>query len=427
MATSLETSAHTALPGDTLSAAFFPQLEKATTIGGRVLDERGLPLESAMVNVIIYKQYKGLSQSIPLNLRTTTNARGEWSLNVAPEQCDKIEVGAFHTSCVSSGLFDSSGMSFSIASIPDLRKGTAVVTLTRGIPVHALLRGADGKPVKGWIGISDMRLAACVVPEIHTSDDGQFELVPRLDQPFYFTARADGCASRIVEYKATDPQPLIVTLQPATPLNARIVDPSGHAIADAVLATDYYKSDNRRMNGMIKLLISDHDGRVSWPEAFNETQYVKVRARGYMQQSDVPVMPGQPNVITMLPRFVIHGSVVDDETHQAAREFHVVEGNYRSPDRTSIEYSDYAEWEPIHIRHTGPGTFDFTDPNEHDQFLLGVLGGDYEPPIPPTSSPTAMTNPSPFISTRANASPARCWISPANRCPTPRSTCKPPG
>jgi RNA polymerase sigma factor (sigma-70 family) len=372
-------------PEENLAAKYSFQLEKATTIGGRVVDDAGTPLANALVDVTIYKQYKGLPQNIPWGIRTTTNAQGEWSLAAAPEQCQKIEVGAFHKSCISAGYIYSG----EAVSLSALQARTAITTLKRGTPVHVIIHGPDGKPRKGWIGLGDQRIASNTVPELPTADDGQCDLSADPRAPLYLVARADGCAAQIAKYTAGAAQPLIITLQPATPLHVRVIDMEGHPMPNAVLSTDYYHThEYRYARGIDNVLTADHDGQISWPDAFNEHLFVNLSAPGCLTQSDIPVDPGQTNEITMLRRFVIHATVVDAETGQPAANFRVVEGNFDSVNHKTINYSDYPEWEAGHIRRTGPGTFDFTDSQQHDTFVLRILGGDYQP----TDSPLITTD-----------------------------------
>ncbi len=73
------------------------QMEKATTISGRVLDQDQQPLAGATVVVDVFKGYPRSRQWVAIkDASTKTDANGRWSFANVPAQPDSIKLAAYH-------------------------------------------------------------------------------------------------------------------------------------------------------------------------------------------------------------------------------------------------------------------------------------------------------------------------------------------
>jgi hypothetical protein len=112
------------------------QMERASTIGGRVLDPAKQPVADATVVVEVKKGYPRSDQWVDLTSETVrTDADGRWSFVNVPAEPDTIRVAVYHP------LHLSDQTSFHVEAFKSpatLRDGTAVLEID---PRGTLIRG----------------------------------------------------------------------------------------------------------------------------------------------------------------------------------------------------------------------------------------------------------------------------------------------
>ena len=151
------------------------QMEKATTIAGRVVDQDQKPVAGATVVVDVLKGYPRSRQWVNFKYESTkTNADGVWSFSSAPAKPDSVELAAYHHLCLSD---HPNYYLQEFKPLAALRDGTATLRLRRGTTVEGTIVGPDGKPVAGAeVIFGDAGRVVNTIPPLKTDAQGRFSL-----------------------------------------------------------------------------------------------------------------------------------------------------------------------------------------------------------------------------------------------------------
>ena len=104
------------------------QMEKATTVAGRVVDQDQKPIAGATVVVDVSKGYPKSRQWVDFKYESAkTDASGRWSFSGVPEKPDSIKLAAYHHLCLTESARSSTWRSSSRFSA--LRDGSATLRL----------------------------------------------------------------------------------------------------------------------------------------------------------------------------------------------------------------------------------------------------------------------------------------------------------
>jgi peroxiredoxin/protocatechuate 3,4-dioxygenase beta subunit len=295
-------------------------MEKATTIGGRVLDERGQPLADAVVVVNVIKRYPGSDQRVAVSGEsTTTDTDGRWSFRNVPEQPDTVEVAAYHYLCLTDR---SSYFLESFKPLSALRDGSAVFPLRRGTRVDGTVLGPDGQPVAGAdVFYGEGRGFANSIPPVKTDAQGRFTFGIKPGTTAHLIAQAAGSGPALQEVRVGDgPQRTYLTLSEAHSVRGRVVDPEGKPVARASVRFFWYGAEKPAGNyfgsAIATQSTTDSDGRFQWKEAPASGVHVAVSANGFAGIENLAVTSDRDQVIGLIRPTTVEATVVDRETGQ---------------------------------------------------------------------------------------------------------------
>ena len=126
------------------------QMEKATTISGRVLDQDQKPIAGATVVVDVSKGYPRSRQWVDFKYESTkTDTDGRWSFSSVPKKPDSIELAAYHHLYLQKRPYY---YLTEFKPLSALRDGTATLRLARGTTIEGRVVARAGKPVRARRG-----------------------------------------------------------------------------------------------------------------------------------------------------------------------------------------------------------------------------------------------------------------------------------
>jgi Carboxypeptidase regulatory-like domain len=210
------------------------RLERGTTLGGKVVDEKGDPVEGARVSIGAH--WEGESQAIPME-----GPRDSWGVESGSD-------GSFEIDTLPSGIYDLLVMAAGKASgrANGIKSGTTDVEIV--LP--------DGKPIGGWVRYPDGTPAArefvCVkrgkriVFGMATDEKGRFRtglispgryrvaVIPARRHPWGSRhPDAPVCGTEIVENVEAGKIDLVIDLRLALTISGTVVDQNGQPVKQA--------------------------------------------------------------------------------------------------------------------------------------------------------------------------------------------------
>ncbi len=203
------------------------QMEKATAIRGRVVDQDSKPLAGATVVIDVKKDYPGSPQRVNLMFRSTVaDADGRWSFSCVPEHPESIQVTAYHDLCrTESTCF--LPVEYNPASA--LRDGSATLGLRRGTVVEVTVVGPDGRPVpESEVIVGNERRYGNSIPSVKADARGRLTLGFKPGIATTLIARHTGFGPAMQALRVGS-EPQRITLRPPSgqKMNVRVVGLDG--------------------------------------------------------------------------------------------------------------------------------------------------------------------------------------------------------
>jgi protocatechuate 3,4-dioxygenase beta subunit len=338
-------------------------LEKGTTIGGTVRDERGRPIRGVQVTLEsgprnVFQTDK--PQPYLSGLQMTTDARGKWQCKSAPAKLGQVQVGLKHPDYIS----DESPAR--PVKAEDLVNQTAELVMKQGILLTGKVTDAKGRPVESavvnWGGYQK-----------YTSTDrkGRFRIPGLSPGEITLTASAAGFGpSRKKVTIEENVRPVDVKLQAGKVLNGRVIDAAGNGIP---LAEIYLQS---WQGGTFWWYTkTDAQGRFTWTNAPDDEFTLSVQAEGYDYKRDWHVKPGpQEQVITLKGQLQVTGRVVDAATGAPIPAFTAIPGVVWGP-------SPGAYWMRYDSAAGKDGAFKLRLSQEGQRYQVRIEAAGYKPAV----------------------------------------------
>ena len=372
------------------------QMEKATTISGRVLDQNGQPLADAVVVLSVKKSYPKSRQWVDVNYESTrTDARGHWSFTGVPEQPDSVELASYHYLCLTE---HASFYLEPFKPLSALRDGSAVLRLRRGTLIEGTVLSPDGRPVAdAEVYYGEERGFGNSIPPVKANAQGKFTLGIKPGTHATLIALAPGFAPTLERTKVGEASLRVhLTLDRAHSVRGRVVDPAGKPIAHATVGV-YWSGPDRSPgssfgSAITHKLTTDDDGRFDWKEAPGSGVHASVHADGFASKENLALASDVDHKIVLIPPTAVKGRVVDRETGQPLPRFSLTLAAAWKPGDPFIWQGgrDLEE-----AAKKAPGSFEYTTSRPAHQYLVRVQADGYLPedsePFSPDGTAHALT------------------------------------
>ena len=346
------------------------QMEKATTISGRVVDQDGEPVPGATVVVDVSRGYPKSPQWVDVKDETTnTDANGRWSFSSVPEKPDSVKLAAYHHLYLQEHPFY---VVEEFKPLSALRDGTANLRLERGTTIEGTVLAPDGSPVAdAEVIFGESARFGNAIPPTKTDAQGRFALGFRPGVVSKLTARRAGFGPALQTVRAgTEPQRITLRLEPARTLSGRVVDRAGKPIPSAQIRVKSWRG-SESLDQDLKV---DENGRFAWNEAPPDEVKIDVQASGYSSKKDLPLEAGHPHEITLTPSTLVKGTVLDAKTGQPIPHFSLVLGAVWNHGDRFLWQRGYGTDRQA---RKSPGSFEYTIGQPAHQYLLRVQAEGY--------------------------------------------------
>lgn len=315
--------------GEDVPAEFAITLHKGVTIGGRVVDDEGRPVEGASVLATVSYQadiaeryrdksfpaYDVMGRLAWHRSRPTTDADGRWTTDNAPPDADiSYSLEVRHPDFI-----QPSGESTSVAAGP-LRERSAVTRLSPALAVEGRVVDPDGRPVEGATVFSDGY--PHYGPKVRTDADGGFRLSPLGEAPIPLLVTAEGFApwKEITEpTPATKTAATEVVLGSGRPLSVVVTDGSGTPVPQPYVQFTRWKGAEG-LHSREPFAAAGVPGRggengvFTWLDAPTGDVEMMVSAKGYAHVMVRATLPAGVVPVTLSKPLILSGRVVDDAT-----------------------------------------------------------------------------------------------------------------
>jgi beta-lactamase regulating signal transducer with metallopeptidase domain/thiol-disulfide isomerase/thioredoxin len=323
------------------------RFEPGTLVGGIVRDEGGHPIVGATVEVNgLPTEYEG-SNSIFSIGETKTDARGRWSLDIAPKDVSGVWVFAK----------DARYRPRAGENVASLGRDSVIV-LKKGLTVTGQVVDAAGRPAKGARAEIGHDIWGTSAPTATTDEKGAFTLENCDRGPTIVTVQAEGFAPRIrdVLVEERTPSVEIRLTEPASIVRGKVLDIGGKPVAGAFVAADTWRG-HRSIRFRVN---TDQDGRFVWQSAPKDVVLYDMGHEDYMASRQVSLTASdQEHVITLYPKLMITGRVTDAETGHPVLTVRVVRGR-RFEERGPVHW---LENESVDVKG-GQYAVQFDEPSE---------------------------------------------------------------
>ncbi|HEY7312793.1 MAG TPA: sigma-70 family RNA polymerase sigma factor [Gemmataceae bacterium] len=234
--------------GEKLPAEYVFRMERAVTAGGRIVDEQDKPIAGVRVQVELKNNQKlahgdgrtSFDRWLAWgNDAVTTDAEGRWRIDNVPDHPQvKLTLLVSHPDYVSVNYGRGEEQKAAGITTEMLRKGTATLTLKRGVRVRGRVTDPTGKPIKDALVIygddSYIPWLPCKFP---TDADGWYRLpaLPPVETTLTVIATSWAPQLRKVNLRPGMP-PQDFRMAAGKPIRLRIVDAAGKPVPKAYVS-----------------------------------------------------------------------------------------------------------------------------------------------------------------------------------------------
>ncbi|MDR2168902.1 MAG: carboxypeptidase regulatory-like domain-containing protein [Planctomycetaceae bacterium] len=371
------------------------KLEKATQIGGVVIDDSGKPYPNADVEFCIpWGNRSRTPQICQYRVWVKTDEKGVWTCNLIPPNILQNEVNFY----VESANFMPSEQEINLSEFLPDKNGVfkRTIKLERGITVKGRITDVDKKPVKNAVVYCNQ-----ATPHnnfvTETNENGEYSIknlpvVKHKDGDAFIGVWAKGKMSTIKDIKLNEKNSTLnvdVTLKPAgKPIKIKIVDKDGNPIPDFIIRIERWGRQDHvefLLTGkLFPFACTGADGCWTWNEAPDTEVELGIYKSSFMGLNNKAMKARDDEyVLTAFPQLQISGKITDAETNKPVQNFKVYRG-------MGSETGDEMYWE-IMPNSNNDATYFISEDYPSDHFRVKIEAEGYEPAISRKISPNEGT------------------------------------
>jgi hypothetical protein len=381
-------------------------LDKASPIGGIVLDAQGAPVAGATVSVpVLGKHNWDGKENLPH--RETTGTDGKWTCSIAPQDLTDFWIALDHP--------DHATTTYTMAelSIAALRNQTQELRIADAIKFLGIVVDEQDEPIAN-VRIAEMEpwrrdSTRATGKGAITGTSGTFEIAKVKPGPIKLKITAKGFSSIAKDYVADDGmEPVKIVLISVIDLLGRIVDQNHQPVAEVRMNASQTTDAGVRLSGWTG--ISDGSGKFNWPEAPRAKLSISLSKEGYKEMIQSVDPDNREHEIVMPSLLLFKGTVVDKESGDPIPEFTLMTGqlgNDMNPFSGvfSQDVQDDQGTFNIDLNRTGSANQRYevinATLNINQQPEISVIAKGYLPPDPVKTDASAQAPPMTFALERA--------------------------
>jgi hypothetical protein len=310
---------------DPIPAAYTLKMEHGTPIGGKVVDDAGVPIAGAGVVITMRNPTPAdgnyAHERLDISYEDAkTGDDGTWTYAGAPAEFDAVELAAWDYHHASGEFYQ-----FKKFSAAQARDGSISLMIPRGVPIEGVVTGADDKPVAGASVNYGGDMASNKMPLQKTDSEGKFEYAAKPGERVVLTVKAKDYAPELVSFTMEqEKKEVSIPLSASKPMFGRIVGPDEEPIPNAWVYPDTW----RGFRSLETRIRADKDGKFNWKDApLDEVQCdVDATSEGYVRETVKLTASDDEIVVRLRKALHVTGTVVDEETGQPIDVFRVVPG-----------------------------------------------------------------------------------------------------
>jgi RNA polymerase sigma factor (sigma-70 family) len=332
--------------GRKLPAEHTFRLEQAVAAGGRIVDEQGKPIVGARIQVTL----EGDPRPVHSDGRTRydiwlaersdpakTDTDGRWRIDNFPDHPHaRLSLTVSHPDYVSDRDGHDAQKAAGVTTAM-LRKGTATLTLRRGIIVRGRVTDPAGKPIKDALVVQgDDPYDAWLPSKFATDGDGRFRLPALAPGQTTLTVIAPDWAPQLrrIQLEASLP-PQDFRMAPGKPIRLRIVDAAGKPVRRAYVSIlgwrgskSLQSAHNPNHPGVPDTRIprrANADGVLEWTSAPDDPVKLRVSSPGFLSR-ELEIAGGTAErTVVLKAEHRITGRVTDAVTGKPIPSFTVIQ------------------------------------------------------------------------------------------------------
>lgn len=306
---------------------------RATTIGGRIVNEAGEAVARAAVELQLPATFSESPYLVFTVQNIKTDDDGRWQCDTAPMDLAHLGITVKRPGYLRAGISATDNEKA-------LRDLTAITIMRQGLSVTGRVTDETGKPIADARAMLGIDRWGSDDPSTLTDADGQFVLRNCKPGLSAVTIMAEGFApdlQRIVvrpsphsklpanqtQEAAANDQSLHFVLKPAGRIRGRVVDSEGRPVPGASVNADTWRGQ-RSINWDVT---TDAQGRFDWTSAPHDTVQFDINKVGYLAARRVPLSARDDEYeIVLWPTVIVTGHVVDGQSGKAIDNFRIIPG-----------------------------------------------------------------------------------------------------
>jgi beta-lactamase regulating signal transducer with metallopeptidase domain len=276
-------------------------VEPATEISGRTLDEQQRPIAGAKVELSISGgpiTWTTFAKVISRRETLTTDEEGRWKCGGMPSDLKSLYVRLQHPDFLSDNYVGEYRQR-SPLPLSTLRDGSSYLIMAKGVTVAGRVTDAAGEPIAGAEVKQGRDRWGSSFPMTKTAPDGSFRFAHAEPGEMCLTVQAKGHAPEtqtiVVEGGRED---LVFALPLPQRLRGRLVDKAGKPLKGVGVYADTWRVRNRALNFSVE---TDAEGRFTWADAPADAVLFDFVGAG-VEFRDVSLQPGDVEQVVRVPR-----------------------------------------------------------------------------------------------------------------------------